>query len=54
MVQVDGSNFTFWANGVKLGATQDKVFNSGSIGMGVNGVPGGAEVAFTNLVLAQD
>jgi hypothetical protein len=54
MVQVDGSNFTFWANGVKLGATQDKVFSSGSIGMGVNGVPGGAEVAFTNLVLAQD
>jgi hypothetical protein len=54
MVQVDGSRFTFWANGVKLGTTQDKTFSAGSIGMGVNGVPGGAEVAFTNLILAQN
>ena len=54
MVQVDGSHFTFWANGVKLGTTQDKTFGSGSIGMGVNGVLGGAEVAFTNLILAQN
>ena len=54
MVQVDGPHFTFWANGVKLGTTQNKTFRSGSIGMGVNGVPGGAEVAFTNLILAQN
>jgi hypothetical protein len=54
MIQVDGQHFTFWSNGVKLGTTQDKAFSSGSIGMGVNGVPGGAEVAFTNLILAQN
>lgn len=53
MIQVDGSHFTFWANSTKLGTAQDKTFGPGSIGMGVNGVPGGAEVAFTNLILAQ-
>ena len=52
-VQVDGTHFTFWDNGARLGTAQDKTFGPGSIGMGVNGVPGGAEVAFTNLILAQ-
>ncbi|GCF06602.1 hypothetical protein KDI_01660 [Dictyobacter arantiisoli] len=52
MIQGDGTHFTFWANGAKLGTGQDKNFISGPIGLGVNGQEKGTEIAFSNLVLA--
>ncbi|GCE17858.1 hypothetical protein [Dictyobacter kobayashii] len=52
-VHVDGSHFTFSVNGKQMGTAQNNAFGPGSIGLGVNGLDGGSEVAFTNLLLTK-
>ncbi len=49
-VFMDGSNFTFYVNGKKVGSARDTTIASGQVGMLVN--LKGTEVAFTNFLLA--
>ncbi|GCE04071.1 hypothetical protein KDAU_14000 [Dictyobacter aurantiacus] len=53
-VQVKDHTFTFYVNGQKLGSIRDTKYGPGSIGLGVNGLPAGSEVAFTNLLLTKN
>ncbi len=49
-VFMNGSNFTFYVNGKKVGSARDNTIASGQVGMLVN--LKGTEVAFTNFLLA--
>ncbi len=49
-VFMNGSNFTFYVNGKKVGSSRDNTIASGQVGMLVN--LKGTEVAFTNFLLA--
>ncbi|GLV57361.1 hypothetical protein KDH_41970 [Dictyobacter sp. S3.2.2.5] len=53
-VQVKDHAFAFYVNGQKLGSVRDAKYGPGWIGMGVNGLPAGSEVAFTNLLLTKN
>lgn len=49
-VFMNGSNFTFYVNGKKVGSARDNTIASGQVGMLVN--LKGTEIAFTNFLLA--
>lgn len=50
-VLADGSSFTLYVNGQKVGTAKDSSFKTGSIGMLVNWK--GTEVAFSNMLVTQ-